>query len=95
MNAGETIQDRIRAGRLPAAAGYRLNAGKGDGSVCACCDRFITSGHIQFDVECPLPRGDWMSLAMHIDCFQAWRSESHLMAQQATAVARQWHNDQP
>ena len=76
MPLSEEIRNRIRSGRIPIATGYRLFGGKGDGSLCACCDRFITGAEIQFDVECPAPKGGWLSLPMHLNCFHAWCSES-------------------
>jgi len=71
----DAIRARIRSGRLPGPEGHRLFGGKGDGTICACCDRFITSSEIQFDVESPRA-GSWVSHSMHLACFELWRSES-------------------
>jgi len=71
----DSIRARIRSGRLPRAQGHRLFGGKGHGTLCACCDRFITSSQIQFDIESPRADG-WVAHPMHLDCFELWRSES-------------------
>ncbi len=71
----DLIRARIRLGRLPNPQGHRLFGGKGDGTLCACCDRFITSSEIQFDIESRRADG-WVSHAMHLDCFELWRTES-------------------
>lgn len=71
----ELIRARIRAGRLPHPQGHRLFGGRGEGTLCACCDRFITSAEIQFDIESQRA-GGWVSHAMHLDCFELWRSEA-------------------
>ena len=71
----DLIRTRIRLGRLPTAKGHRLFGGRGEGTPCACCDRFITSSQIQFDIESPRA-GGWVSHAMHQDCFELWRMES-------------------
>jgi hypothetical protein len=84
LELSELIRSRIRSGHLPAAEGYRLYGGKGDGSLCACCDRFITGAEIQFEVECPVPRGTWTPLPMHLHCFHAWCSESRALAPRVT-----------
>jgi hypothetical protein len=73
------IRARIRSGRLPSPQGHRLFGGKGDGALCACCDRFITSAEIQFDIESPRA-GDWVSHPMHLDCFELWRHESEAIS---------------
>lgn len=75
------IRARIRSGRLPSLQGHRLFGGKGDGALCACCDRFVTSSEIQFDIESPRA-GDWVSHPMHLDCFERWRHESEAMSAQ-------------
>jgi hypothetical protein len=71
----DLIRARIRSGRLPRDQGHRLFGGKGEGTLCACCDRFITSAEIQFDIESP-HAGEWVSHAMHLHCFELWRIES-------------------
>jgi hypothetical protein len=71
----DVIRARIRLGRLPNPQGHRLFGGKGDGALCACCDRFITSSEIQFDIESRRADG-WVSHAMHLECFELWRIES-------------------
>ncbi len=86
LELSELIRSRIRSGHLPAAEGYRLYGGKGDGSLCACCDRCIGSTEIQFEVECPVPRGRWTPLPMHLNCFHAWCSESRALAPRVTAA---------
>src|SRR5579872_4602530 len=75
----DLIRTRIRLGRLPKAQGHRLLGGRGEGTPCACCDRFITSSQIQFNIESPRAN-DWVSHAMHLDCFELWRKESRASA---------------
>ena len=74
MDLTEEVRARMRSGRLPAADGYRVFGVKGDGSVCACCDRAITDAEIQFDVECHNPNSGWSPLSMHLNCFHTWRN---------------------
>jgi hypothetical protein len=76
VELAEQIRARIRSGSLPPADIYRVFGVKGDGSVCACCDRCISSAEIQFDVECHCAKGGWAPLSMHLTCFHTWRSES-------------------
>src|SRR5579862_148090 len=86
----EQIRTRIRSGNLPAAGTYRVFGVKGDGSVCACCDRCISSAEIQFDVECHCAKGGWAPLSMHLACFHTWRNESvPLMPRTVNGGARQ------
>jgi hypothetical protein len=91
LQRSESLRQRIRAaiqsGKLPQAQGYRLFGGKGDGSLCVCCDRFITGAEIQFDLECPTASHSWVSLAMHLLCFELWRSEGRLQARAAALVS--------
>lgn len=84
----ELIHSRICSGRLPSAAGHRLFGGQGDGSLCACCDRFITTSEMQFDVACPVPGGLYVPLPMHLSCFEAWVNESRAMARFRDESAR-------
>jgi hypothetical protein len=84
----DLIRTRIRTGRLPSLQGHRLFGGKGDGALCACCDRFITSSEIQFDIESPRADG-WVSHPMHLDCFELWRSESRATAPKRTREIRE------
>jgi hypothetical protein len=75
----ELIHSRLTSGRLPIAGGHRLFGGSGDGSICACCDRFVTRGQIQFEVECPARDGSPIALLMHVECFDVWCKESRAL----------------
>jgi len=84
------IRARLQSRQLPLAHGHRLFRGQGDGALCACCDRFITTSEIQFDVECPEAGGpdgerERTRLSMHLQCFSAWVAESRLLADEAMA----------
>lgn len=81
----DLIRTRIRSGRLPRPQGHRLFGGRGDGTLCACCDRFITSAEIQFDIESPAADG-WESHPMHLDCFELWRSEAQAITPRLAAA---------
>lgn len=76
MDLAEEVRTRIRSGRLPTADSYRVFGVKGDGSVCACCDRAITDAEIQFDVECHIANSGWSPFSMHLNCFHTWRNAS-------------------
>jgi hypothetical protein len=85
MDLAEEVRARIRSGRLPTADSYRVFGVKGDGSVCACCDRSITDAEILFDVECHIPNSGWSPFSMHLNCFHSWRNASVLLMPRALA----------
>jgi hypothetical protein len=84
----DLIRARIRLGRLPNPQDYRLFGSRGEGTPCACCDRFITSSEIQFDIESRRADG-WISHAMHLECFELWRIESRALSPRRVREAQQ------
>jgi len=64
---------RIALGRLPRVVQHYLWAGPGEGRPCSLCDRPITAGQIEYELESPLiPE---TTVRFHRICHQAWELE--------------------
>ena len=72
----DVVRTRIHDGQLPVAGQHRLFGGRGDGEVCACCDRIIHRSQMMFEVNCNLGTNVRISLHMHVPCFDVWTRES-------------------
>ena len=45
------IREKVRADLLPRKPPHKMWGGHGDGRTCAACDRPITGGQVEFEIE--------------------------------------------
>ncbi|HTT05478.1 MAG TPA: hypothetical protein VMF64_09325 [Steroidobacteraceae bacterium] len=75
------IVERLTLGVLPRHRDQRTFGGRGEGTLCACCDEPIAPADVQYDVEqrdsatADVPE-QVRSLCMHLHCYRLWIEES-------------------
>jgi hypothetical protein len=67
------IVTRLRDGELPRAPPNRLYGGVGSDTTCACCDRRISRGELEFEVEfAAVAAFTPEKVVMHPECLRLW-----------------------
>jgi hypothetical protein len=62
----------LQTGALSTRTDQRLYGGRGAGETCACCARSICATQVLYEIESTAES----LLAMHLQCFELWESES-------------------
>jgi hypothetical protein len=65
----------LQTGALPTRTNQQLYGGRGAGETCVCCACGIPASEVLYEVRST----EESSLAMHLQCFTLWESESRVV----------------